>query len=103
MKGENDILLGNSGTHQIFSNPQIGAIVLQPDFALDYVDVQKDIVYTMLAFSSDLADLIVSQRLITYELRPNRLFRGRHVRNLLQDALHDGSVGIVATHCTILS
>ena len=62
MKGENNILLGNSGTHQILSNPQIGAIVLQPDFALDQVDVQKDIVCTTLAFPSDLADLIVSQR-----------------------------------------
>src|SRR5690242_13484785 len=65
--------------------------------------MQKHIVHAVLTFPPDLADLIVSQRLVTDELRPDALVRASDVGHLLQDAFHYGSVGSFSIHCTFLS
>src|SRR5437879_13446511 len=102
MKREDDVLLGNPGANQVFRDAQVGPVVLKPDLAVADVDVNEDIVHAPLVFPTDLPHLVVAQPLVADEFGDYVLFRGSHVRHLLQEALHNGSVLFVSIHSSIL-
>ncbi len=51
--------------HEEIGNPEIGAIVPNSDFFFFDIHLEKKIVHTAAAFSSDRTDLIVLLRLVT--------------------------------------
>jgi hypothetical protein len=103
VEGQNDVLPGYTGTHQVFGDPQIRSIVLEPYLTFHDVNVNEHVVNSSLSFPPDWPNLIVAKRIVAHEFRADiRLGRG-HFGNFVQHALYNGSVGIVSIHFTIVS
>jgi len=103
MKRQDDVFFWYTGANQVFGNSQVGAIVLQPDLALNYVYMKKHVIDAPLPVPADLPDLIVAKDIVGYKFRADFLFGRSHVRNFLQNAPYSGSVGIVSIHLTMVS
>jgi hypothetical protein len=83
MEGKDDMLFRYSGAYQVFCDFEVCAVMLEPDFAVTNIDMQKHIVHAPLPLPSDLTDLVVPQGIIADEFGPNGLLRGSNVGYLL--------------------
>jgi hypothetical protein len=72
-EGEDDVLLWDALAHEIFRDPKIRSIVLEPDLAVDDIQVDEDLVDTPFPFPADLAELVMALRIVANEFRADIL------------------------------
>ena len=103
LKTENDVVAWNACAYQFLCNAQIGSVVLQPNLAIQDVDMNQNCVYALVRLSSDFAQMVMALSFIPDEFGSQGLCSRCQRGDFLQNLPDYGSIVSTSIHLVITS